>query len=53
MKLVIIFGAGAVGINYRLVSHDEEIPFANYIKIDNSHLKPNVVAGMIKERFAL
>ena len=39
--------------NYRLVSHDGEIPFENYIKIDNSDLAPDVVAKMIKDRFAL
>jgi hypothetical protein len=39
--------------NYRLVSNDGEIPFENYIKIDNSNLAPNVVAEMIKERFSL
>ena len=39
--------------NYRLVSRDGEIPFENYIKIDNSNLSPDVVAAMIKESFAL
>jgi len=39
--------------NYRLVSNDGEIPFENYIKIDNSNLTPDVVAEMIKERFSL
>ena len=39
--------------NYRLVSNDGEIPFDNYIKIDNSNLAPDVVAEMIKERFSL
>ena len=38
---------------YRLVSYDGEIPFENYIKIDNTDLPPDVVAGIIKERFAL
>ncbi len=38
---------------FRLVSNDGEIPFENYIKIDNSSLAPDVVAGMIKERFSL
>ena len=36
---------------YRLESYDGEIPFENYIKIDNSHLEPDEVAKMIKERF--
>ena len=39
--------------NYRLVSNDGEIPFENYVKIDNSGLSPDVVAGMIKEKFSL
>lgn len=38
---------------YRLESMDGEIQFDNYIKIDNSDLEPEVVARMIKERFAL
>ena len=37
----------------RLVSNDGEVPFENYIKIDNSYLSPDVVAKMIKERFSL
>lgn len=36
---------------YRLVSKEGEVPFPNYIKIDNTHLEPDVVARMIKERF--
>jgi len=39
--------------NYRTVSNDGEITFENYIKIDNSNLSPDVVAGMIKAKFAL
>ena len=38
---------------YRLVSRDGEMPFANYIKIDNTSLEPAEVAAMIKERFHL
>ena len=38
---------------YRTVSNKGEIPFENYIKIDNTNLEPDVVARMIKERFAL
>ena len=38
---------------YRLVSREGEIPFDNYIKIDNTNLQPAEVAGMIKERFHL
>jgi len=40
-------------IKYRLVSKDGEIPFENYIKIDNSNLTPDVVAEMIKKHFSL
>ncbi len=38
---------------YRLESFDGEIPFDNYIKIDNSRLPPDVVAKMIQEKFKL
>ena len=38
---------------YRLVSEDGEIPFENYLRIDNTDLAPDVVAKMIKERFDL
>ena len=38
---------------YRIVSNEGEIPFENYIKIDNTNLEPDVVARMIKERFNL
>lgn len=38
---------------YRLVSKEGEIPFKNYIKIDNTNLEPQEVARMIKERFNL
>ena len=37
--------------NNRLESYDGEIPYENYIKIDNSNLEPDEVARMIKERF--
>ena len=39
--------------NYRLVSHEGEIPFENYMKIDNTNLSPEDVAEMIKNRFNL
>lgn len=39
--------------NYRLESLPGEIPFKNYMKIDNSNLPPDVVAAMIKEQFSL
>lgn len=38
---------------YRLVSLDGEIPYPNYIKIDNTHLQPDVVAKQIKDHFKL
>lgn len=38
---------------YRLVSHDGEIPFEHYIKIDNTHLSPDLVARQIKDFFQL
>ena len=38
---------------YRIVSRDGEIPFPNYIKIDNTNLEPDAVARMIKEHFSL
>lgn len=38
---------------YRCVSNEGEIPFDNYIKIDNSNLSAEAVALMIKERFGL
>ncbi len=39
--------------NHRLVSEAGEIPFENYIRIDNTGLSPDVVARMIKEKFSL
>ena len=38
---------------HRLISEDGEILFSNYLRIDNTHLAPDVVAKMIKERFDL
>lgn len=38
---------------YRLESFDGEIPFTNYIKIDNSNLSAEEVAKIIKEKFNL
>ena len=39
---------------HRLNSYDgEELPFENYLKIDNTNLPPEVVANMIKEHFNL
>ena len=39
--------------NHRLVSQPGEIPFENYMRIDNTNLAPDVVARMIKEKFDL
>lgn len=39
--------------SYRLVSYEGEIPFANYLRIDNSNLSPEAVADIIKGRFSL
>ena len=36
---------------YRLVSNDGEVPYENYIKIDNTHLSPEETAKIIKEKF--
>ena len=37
----------------RLESYEGEIPFENYIKIDNSNLSPEETARIIRERFDL
>ena len=39
--------------NYRLVSNEGEIPFENYIKIDNSNLSPEEAAERIVDRFPI
>lgn len=39
--------------NHRLESREGEVPFENYMKIDNTNLSPESVAQMIQERFAL
>ena len=36
---------------YRLESMDGELPFDNYMKIDNTNLAPEIVAQMIKKQF--
>ncbi|MFI3207292.1 MAG: shikimate kinase [Clostridia bacterium] len=36
---------------YRIESLDGEVPFENYIKIDNSNLSPQEVAEIIKNKF--
>lgn len=38
---------------YRFESEPGEVPFENYMRIDNSHLAPDAVATMIRERFGL
>ncbi len=38
---------------HRFESYEGEIPYENYIKIDNTNLAPDEVAWMIKERFSL
>lgn len=38
---------------YRLVSDEGEIPFSNYLRIDNTNLASDIVAKMIKEKFDL
>ena len=43
----------AMDKKFRLESNPGEIPFENYMRIDNSNLEPDVVAAMIKERFSL
>ena len=39
--------------HYRLESLPGEIPFANYMKLDNSELSPEEAAKQIQERFGL
>ncbi|MCH5316630.1 MAG: AAA family ATPase [Eubacterium sp.] len=39
--------------NYRCVSYEGEIPFDNYLRIDNSDKSPDEVALLIKETFKL
>ena len=39
--------------NHRCVSREGEIPFDNYLRIDNSDISPEEAAGMIKARFGL
>jgi len=38
---------------YRVVSREGEMPFPNYLRIDNTELAPDVVARLIKEHFSL
>ena len=43
----------AMDEHHRFESKPGEIPFENYLRIYNSYLEPEVVAAMIKEKFAL
>ena len=38
---------------HRFVSYEGEVPFENYIRIDNTDVPPEIAAQMIKERFRL
>ena len=38
---------------YRLVSNDGEVPFANYLRINNENISAEEAAKLIKERFGL
>lgn len=38
---------------HRLISNEGEVPYKNYIRINNENLKPEEVAKMIKETFNL
>ena len=38
---------------YRLVSNEGEIPFENYLRIDNTNIPADQVAKMIKDKFNL
>ena len=38
---------------HRCVSYEGEIPFENYLRIENSEIAPEEAARMIKERFGL
>ena len=39
--------------NYRLVSNEGEIPFDNYLRIDNSSMSPEDAAKLIRDTFGL
>lgn len=44
----------ATSEKYRLNSYDgEELPFENYMKLDNTNPAPDEVAKMIKAHFAI
>ncbi len=39
--------------NHRMESYEGEIPFENYLRLDNTNLSPAEAAQIIKDRFAL
>lgn len=39
--------------NYRLVSNEGEVPFDNYLRIDNSSMSPEDAAKLIRDTFGL
>lgn len=39
--------------NFRCVSHEGEIPYENYLRVDNTELSAKDTAKMIKEHFSL
>ncbi|MDE5588819.1 MAG: AAA family ATPase [Acetatifactor sp.] len=39
--------------NHRLVSKEGEVPFENYLRIDNTHMPAEEAAELIKEKFGL
>ena len=39
--------------NHRCVSYEGEIPFDNYLRIDNSDMEPDKAARLIQETFNL
>jgi len=43
----------AMDKQHRFESFPGEVPFENYMRIDNSDLEPSVVAAMIRQRFDL
>lgn len=43
----------AMDEHHRFESNPGEVPFENYLRIDNSDLEPETVAAMIKEKFGL
>ena len=44
---------GGTTVKLGLVSREGEIPFANFLRIDNSKLSPETVAELIREHFDL